>query len=53
MGNRRNNKMDMTITEQLEAVKSTFCWEYCKFNSEDNEKELEEKHCRNCPLKEI
>lgn len=54
-GNRRNNKMDMTISEQLERIKSEICWKYCRFNSEDESQNenLEIEHCNKCPLKEI
>ena len=56
---RHNNKMDMTIAEQVEAVKEQICRDYCKHTEaylatykdldEANEKLLADM-CNFCPL---
>ena len=55
---RHNNKSDMTVCEQIEAIKDRICMEYCKwpdrFNEEDEGCELaDSEHCKNCPLNEL
>lgn len=60
-GNRRNNKEDMSITEQLEAMKDKICIGYCKYFEEadsmfDSETEMENylrATCEKCPLMEL
>lgn len=52
---RRKNKADMTVSEQLEAIAEEMCNHYCKYpdlwNEEAEGCELSEsEHCRNCPL---
>ena len=64
---RKNNKNDMSITEQLEVVKDSICIGYCKYYEAahdnavtsvyKNEKEasnwLWATHCKCCPVREI
>lgn len=55
---RKNNKMDMTVTEQIYAIVEDFCLHYCKYRDTWDEKKegcelLESEHCRNCPLGEL
>lgn len=55
---RKNNKMDMTVTEQINAIAEDFCNHYCKYpDIWDEEKEgcelSESEHCANCPLGEL
>lgn len=55
---RTNNKLDMTITEQLNAIAEDFCMNYCKWpdlwDEEAEECELSEsEHCQNCPFGKI
>lgn len=58
MGNRINNKMDMTISEQLDYIADQVCYEYCRYyeqmeNGVIKKKILKDCYCKNCPLKEI
>ena len=55
---RKNNKAEMTIAEQLNAIADDFCRNYCKYpDTWDEEKEecelSESEHCKNCPLGEL
>lgn len=55
---RKNNKQDMTIIEQIEAVTEEMCDDYCKYHDKYNmktKKEDEEfqKICEKCPLGRI
>ena len=59
---RHNNKMDMTIAEQVEAVKEQICRDYCKHTEEylscyKDPDEAEEKlladMCNFCPLSRL
>lgn len=55
---RKNNKMDMTVTEQIYAIVEDFCLHYCKYRDTWDEKKegcelLESEHCRNCPFGEL
>lgn len=59
---RKKNKADMTIREQLEAVKEKVCDGYCRFpelalgTNEDPDEAwewLERTYCQNCPLNEL
>lgn len=43
MGNRRTNKMNMTITEQLEDLKEQVCCNVCKYWEQAEGKALELK----------
>lgn len=66
-GSRRKNKADMSIVEQIEAVKDQVCKEYCNRidlvqKMLDNgelksmkaaDKWLEENECRKCPMMKI
>lgn len=65
-GDRRNNKIDMSITEQLEAMKDKICLGYCKYYEEadsmldngkfNNETDMENflnETCKSCPLMEL
>ena len=56
---RKNNKLDMTVTEQLNAIGDRMCEEYCKYyeKMKDMDEEESEKYadvyCLNCPLGEL
>lgn len=61
---RTKSKEDMTITEQLNQVKTSICDKYCRFPQtvhemwlkeeiEDRDEFLEEKYCNSCPLREL
>ena len=56
---RRKNKMDMRITEQLDAIADKICEGYCKYSAEytkgdtDRTEELIKEHCNGCPLLEL
>lgn len=43
MGQRRSNKADMTISEQLEDLKESICGEVCKYWQQAEDKALELK----------
>lgn len=56
---RRKNKMDMTISEQIQNVSDRVCHEICKYydkgkklSNEDLEKFTQE-HCLHCPIGEL
>jgi hypothetical protein len=56
---RRKNKMDMTISEQIQNVSDRVCHEICKYyaknknlSSADYEKIMQE-HCLHCPIIEL
>ena len=58
---RKNNKLDMTIIEQLEQIKERMCDDYCIYRSmafstnkdpDDAEKYLEQ-YCAECPLDQL
>ena len=58
---RKNNKLDMTIVEQLELIKTKMCDDYCIYrsmafstnkNPDDAEKYLEQ-YCAECPLDQL
>lgn len=44
--------MDMTVTEQIEAIRRRMCCDYCKYMETLKRDELREK-CVNCPLREL
>lgn len=55
---RQRNKMDMTVSEQLEHIGNEFCDHYCKWPMLwDEEKEgcelSESEHCNNCILLQL
>lgn len=59
---RKRNKSDMTIPEQLEAIKAKMCDSYCRFpemaletNEDPDEawKWLEHTYCNGCPMNEL
>lgn len=59
---RKCNKNDMTITEQLEAVKTRMCDDYCRYQELSLEtikdpdeafEWLQRNYCQNCPLSEL
>lgn len=66
-GDRRNNKMNMTISEQLQAIAGKFCDNYCKYPAVyhdyyltdrfETEEEAAEamycEQCSKCPIKEF
>ena len=58
-GQRHNNKMDMTIAEQVEAVKELICRDYCKHTEaylgkykdvDEAQERLLADMCNFCPL---
>lgn len=68
-GNRRlnlraKNKMDMTITEQLQVIADKFCDYYCKYpaiyheqylddtydTQQDARDAMQKEQCENCPI---
>lgn len=58
---RKNNKLDMTIIEQLEQIKEKMCDEYCIYRSMafstnkdvDAAEEYLAGYCEECPLNEL
>ena len=57
---RKNNKKDMTVTEQIEAIAEDFCKSCLEADAlgtnEDPDKAwewLERNYCQNCPLNEL
>lgn len=55
---RSNNKMDMTATEIIEAVKVKICDDYCKYptiwDEETEGCELGDSEiCKKCPLNQL
>lgn len=50
---RKNNKSEMTIAEQLNAIADDFCKNYCKYSDAQDEKKEGCEHCKNCPLGEL
>ena len=56
---RRNNKMDMTVTEQIKAIRQKMCESYCKYSVYDQEDKVRERDitekisCENCPIREL
>ena len=65
-GKRRNDKICMSITEQLESVKEYCCDTLCKYReafeigskaypdkATTGKENLEELYCKNCMIKEI
>lgn len=58
---RKNNKLDMTIVEQLEQIKAKMCDEYCIYRSMafstnkdvDAAEEYLAGYCEECPLNEL
>lgn len=62
MGNRRKNKIDMTITEQLQSMVDTFCDCYCKYPDEyrgkikdvdEAQETMQHEVCERCPFMEL
>lgn len=59
-GMRSNNKMDMTVTEQIKAIREGMCKSYCKYHEKgeqlinpDDYIEFMDKHCKGCPIREL
>ena len=61
-GQRHNNKMDMTIAEQVEAAREQICSKYCKYTEAylGRYKDVDEAWerqcadiCNFCPMKEL
>ena len=55
---RRKNKLDMTITEQLDFAVDQLCENYCKYRQQykdGNMKKawLKDTYCKSCPAREI
>ena len=51
---RKNNKLDMTIIEQLEQIKAEICDKYCKYtNFVELEPDELEKECEYCPFTKL
>ena len=62
MSGRRKNKIDMTISEQIESVKERMCDGYCKmlekYLSENKDpnvawEKMNDEVCPKCPLGEL
>ena len=62
MGNRRKNKMDMTIVEQMQAISDTICDCYCKYPDEyrgmikdvdEAQEKMMAERCDKCPLMQL
>ena len=62
-GERRNNQADMSISEQIEAIKTEVCDKYCRFpqavhemwlrgeiEHEECADKLATDYCTSCPL---
>lgn len=50
MCQRRNNKADMTIREQIKDIKEEICEEYCHYHKTYvYQSDIDEK-CQRCPL---
>ena len=60
-GERRNNPADMSISEQVEAIKTEVCDKICRWpihchelwladEIEDRDEYLAEAYCKSCPL---
>jgi len=50
---RRKNIADMTVTEQVEKIKSEMCDEYCKYPLKAKGSEELDEICRHCPLNRL
>ena len=56
---RKNNKADMTVSEQLQAIGDRFCADYCKHGktiktlTDDELSEFMKEHCKHCPVTEL
>lgn len=62
MGNRRKNKLDMTVTEQLQSIVDTICDKYCKYPDEymgkikdvdEAQEAMQHEVCEHCPFMEL
>lgn len=55
---RKNNIQNMTISEQIEAIKAEICKDYCKhlerleldLEADEAQQTLEDEYCADCPL---
>lgn len=55
---RKNNIQNMTISEQVEAIKAEICKDYCKhlerleldLEADEAQQILEDDYCSDCPL---
>ena len=51
---RKNNKLDMTVREQLEEIRAELCDSYCKYTSViELEPDELEKECEYCPFTKL
>lgn len=56
---RQNNKADMTVTEQIRAIRQKICSDYCKYSIYDQEGKMRERDiteqiaCEHCPIREL
>lgn len=51
---RKNNKLDMTVIEQIEVIKAEICDKYCKYTTVIMlEADDLDKECQYCPLKRL
>lgn len=56
---RQNNKADMTVSEQLKAIRRMICANYCKYSEwaekskDDEAQELLKTMCEHCPSREL
>ena len=62
MGSRRKNKLDMTITEQMQSVADRMCDCYCKYpdiyrgkikDVDEAQEQMQHEQCEHCPLMEL
>ena len=47
---RRNNKMEMSIYEQLQAIKEEMCEHYCHYRKTYVYQSDVDEKCEHCPL---
>lgn len=56
---RQNNKADMTVTEQIIAIRRMICANYCKYSEwaektkDEQEQKLLKTMCEHCPFREL
>lgn len=58
---RKNNKLDMTIVEQLTNIKDRMCEDYCIYRSmaystnkdPDDAEEYLMEYCKDCPMNNL
>lgn len=56
---RQNNKLDMTVIEQIVAIREKMCSDYCKYKSQAEKnptwatQAIFKEVCEKCPLREL